>query len=102
MAGTGTTHDLFVNLIGKAISTGCRSDSTTRQSGIFLAGRVSAFAYSAAMLADMNYNADLETVRHTIMSRVSKLRLSLSRDELQDAALVGNLATELAGEVLAA
>lgn len=101
MAGTGTTHDMFVNLIGKAISTGCRSE-VTRQGGIFLAGRVSAFAYSAAMLADMNYNADFEAVRHAIMTEASKLRYSLSVEDRRDAARVGELATKIANKVLAA
>lgn len=100
MAGT---HDLFVNLIGKAISTGsraCHPGGPRAES--FMAGRVSAFVYSAAMQADMQYGAEFEQIRHTLMREVLEIRKSWARDELQDAALVGAEATTIANKLLAA
>jgi hypothetical protein len=99
MAGT---HDLFVNLIGKAISTGCRSDSrTSNTKESFFNGRVTAFAYSAAMQADLLYGADFETVRHAIMREVTALRKEFTTEDRRNADLVGDLATTIAGKVLA-
>jgi len=98
MAGT---HDLLVNLIGKAISTGKKVTPHSRDNSFF-AGRISAFCHSAAMTADLLYSADFDQAKHVIMREVEDVHLSWSTADLRDEGRVGAEATRIAVKVLAA
>jgi hypothetical protein len=99
--GKVSPHDLFVGLIGKAISTGKRvTVKETARNNTFFAGRISAFIYSAAMLADQMYGCNFDDVKHRIRREVEDVHLHWSDEELRDAGYVGNQATIIADRVL--
>lgn len=92
-------HDTFVGLIGKAIGTGQKAPRPKRTEE-FYAGRVSAFVYAAAMLADQAYGCTFADVRHRLMREVRDVHREWSRAELSEADLVGKQATLIATRIL--
>ena len=94
-------HDLLVNLIGKAISTGKKITARkTVRDNTFYAGRVSAFVYSAGMLCAQMYGCNFDDIKHRIRREVEDVHLSWSDADLADAGYVGRQATLIAGRML--
>lgn len=96
-------HDTLVGLVGKAIDTGRKVEARrSPRDNAFYAGRISAFVYAAAMLADQMYGCTFADVRHRILKEVEDVHLSWNDADLADPARVGERATAIVVRVLLA
>lgn len=96
-------RDALVNIIVKAINTGYRSTdhhTKSRGDGRFFAGRVTAFVYAAAIMADQCYCRNFEQAKGVIRHLVEDLRRNWSEEELRDAEKVGKAADNIATAIL--
>jgi hypothetical protein len=94
-------RDVLVALIIKALDTGIkrRDNWSARDEGFYI-GRVSAFVYGAAQIADQMYGVPFSRARHSLMKAVRQVRTEWPVDDLTDAGKVGNKATEMATALL--
>jgi hypothetical protein len=95
-------RDALVNIIAKAIGTGYRSSDRYSNvgDGRFFAGRVTAFVYAAAIIADQCYSRDFDSAKKVIRITVEDVRHNWSEEDLRDAEKVGEAADNIAVAIL--
>lgn len=92
-------RDVILNLIVKAINTGC-GNARPRGDRYFYIGRVSAFVYSAASAAHLLYGADFKGAQRLLSRLVGEVREEWPEDHLRDAGRVGNEADGIVTQLL--
>jgi hypothetical protein len=96
-------RDALINIIAKAVNTGYRPGDVhtkTRGDGRFFAGRVTAFVYAAAIMADQCYGRDFEQVKKVVRTMVEDVRSTWPEEDLRDADKVGKAADSIVTTVL--
>jgi hypothetical protein len=95
-------HDLVVNLIGRAITTGAPHDGKGNVTDHrFYAGRSTGFVQAAAMVAEDAYGCDVLDAQHWLNRRVRDVRRTWNPALLRDGELVGKEATTILKDMLA-